>query len=133
MPPVLVTAAGTVLVAFALFLIGLAALTFARPAASARFLGAFAQTPRAHYTEQAIRLVMGTALIVRAPCMTFPGPFALLGWIILVTSLALLLLPWRWHKRFADRVVPTVIRYQRLYGVALAVFSAALILGLLID
>jgi len=44
--------------------------------------------------------------------------FNLFGWVLLVTSACLLLVPWRWHHRFAQFAVTRVTRYIGLVGVA---------------
>lgn len=92
-----------------------------------RFLGSFAATARAHYTEQAIRMVAGTALVVYAPAMRFPAAFSIFGWIVIATTVGLLLVPWRWHGRFADRVVPWVIRNRKLYAGGLIALGGILL------
>ena len=96
-----------------------------------RFLGSFAATACAHYTEQAIRMVAGTALIVYAPAMRFTTAFSVFGWIVVVTTTGLLLVPWRWHHRFADRVVPWVIRNRKLYAGGLFSLGAILLYAVL--
>lgn len=116
--------AGMVVVATGAYLVGLAGVAlFARPLAE-RFLGAFAQTARAHYLEQGLRLVAGFALVACAPFMAFPRMSAGLGWVIVITTAGLLLLPWRWHRRFALWVVPPLIRWLPVFALG------ALALGL---
>jgi uncharacterized protein YjeT (DUF2065 family) len=42
--------------------------------------------------------------------------------VLLVTTAGLLIVPWRWHHRFAQRVVPLFTRYIALIGlVSLAI------------
>lgn len=120
------TAAALLLAAFALGLIGFAVLAFGRPEQARRFLGSFAQSFRAHVAEQTLRLVAGAALLVRAPLLWQGPAFRVLGWVLVLTSVGLLLLPWRWHRAFAERVVPPVARHVRLYG--LLVLGAGLLL-----
>ena len=95
--------AGSVVVAFGLWLIGLAAfiLVAPAPARAGRFLMGFASSARAHYAEQGLRLIVGTAIAIFAPMMMFPALFRVFGWLIVLSALGLLLLPWRWHRRFA--------------------------------
>lgn len=123
--------AALVLVAFAVGLLGFAVMAFWRPARARRFLGAFAQTSRAHLFEQNLRLLAGVALIVRAPTMWQGRAFGVLGWVLVGTSVVLLLLPWRWHRRFAERVVPPVARHVRLYAVGVLTLGALLLFALL--
>lgn len=106
-------------------------LAFARPDRARSFLGAFAQTFRAHLLEQSLRLLAGAALVVRAPLMWQSAAFRLLGWVLIGTSVALLLLPWRWHRRFAARVVPPVARRVRSYATLVSLLGALLLYALL--
>lgn len=122
---------GLVVVAFALFLLGLAVTIYARPALAERFLNAFAHSARAHYIEQAVRLVVGGALVAFSSEMVQPDVFRLFGWIIVVTTVGLLCISWRWHRGFAQRVIPPVIRHLRLYGFGAAVLGTLLLYGAL--
>jgi hypothetical protein len=119
--------AGIIVIAFGLFLIGLAGVVFARPGLAERFFMAFASSARAHYTEQTLRLLIGVSLVVLSSAMWQADLFRLIGWLIVVTSIGLLLVPWRWHQRFAEWVLPMVIRHMRLYAVGLFVFGAFLL------
>ena len=107
---------GMLVVALGMFLIGLAVLIAITPQLAERFLRSFASSGRAHYTEQALRLIAGGGLVIFAPSMWYPDLFKLFGWLIVVTAVALLLLPWRWHYEFAKRAIPLVIRHMRLYA-----------------
>ena len=120
---------GIIVVAFAFFLIGLAVTILARPPLAERFLNAFASSARAHYLEQAVRLVVGGALVLFSPAMWQPDLFRLFGWVVVGTTVVLLCIPWRWHHRFATWVVPPVIRYLKLYGVGAVVLAALLLYG----
>ncbi|MEQ9096105.1 MAG: hypothetical protein RIE32_07570 [Phycisphaerales bacterium] len=119
-----------VFVAAAAFL-AIAAAAFVRPAWVRRFFGAFASSAWTHLLEQALRLVFGLALVVYAPAMWRPIIFWSLGWLIVVTAVVLFCTPWRWHRRFARAVMPTVHRHVRLFGLAVAGFAALLLVGLL--
>lgn len=123
--------AAIVIVLFGIAAVGLAVGVFVHRPFATRFLEAFAQTARAHYTEQAVRLVLGAALLIRAPALWHPVVFQVLGWTLIVTSAGLLLLPWQWHHRFAARVIPPVLRFRRLYALGLCAFGALLLYGVL--
>ncbi len=97
-----------------LYFLGLAVMVFAAPDRAGRFLLSFAGTPFAHFLEMALRLAVGAAFVIRAPLMMFPEAFNLFGWVLVVTTACLLAVPWRWHRRFAQRVVPQAIRRLRL-------------------
>jgi hypothetical protein len=116
--------AGSVVVAFGLWLIGLAAFILVAPARAGRFLMGFASSARAHYAEQGLRLIVGTAVAIFAPMMMFPALFRVFGWLIVLSTLGLLLLPWRWHRRFARRVMPPVVRHGKWFAVASFILGA---------
>ena len=119
----------TVVVAFGLFLLGLTAVAFAMPAVAERFFRAFASSARAHYTEQAFRLLIGASLIVASPFMWQATLFWFIGWAIVISSAVLILTPWRWHHRFGERVLPILIRRIKLFVVGLFAFGALLLYG----
>jgi len=117
----LVLAVGLYLVA-----VGLAAL--AKPAAASRFLSAFASSAKLHYLELGLRVVAGLAFVRHAPEMSAGGAFLALGWMLVLTSACLALLPWRWHRRFAERAVPQALRFLPVLGImALALGGAVLL------
>jgi len=102
----------------ALYLLALGATSLAVPARASRFLLGFASSQSIHFIELFLRLIVGAALVVYAPRMFVSGAFNLFGWLLLVTTTCLLLVPWRWHHRFAQFAVPRVTRYIGLVGVA---------------
>lgn len=121
---------GAVVFGFALFLLGLAVLIVARRSAAVQFLNAFASTRAAHFLEQSLRLVVGFALVSFSGSMTHPDLFRIFGWLLVVTSLGLLFTPWRWHQRFARRVMPPVIQRLWLFAFGAAALGVFLLYGL---
>jgi hypothetical protein len=121
--------AGVVVVACGLFLIALTGVVFAKPALAERFFMSFASSARTHYIEQALRLLIGSSLVVLSPAMWQTNMFRLVGWAIVVSSAALILIPWRWHHRFGEWVLPMIVRHMRLYAVGLIAFGAVLLYG----
>jgi hypothetical protein len=119
--------AGIVVVAFGLFLVGLTAIVFVRPALAERFFMSFASSARAHYVEQVFRLLIGASLVVYSPAMWQTDMFRLIGWAIVVTSIGLIFVPWQWHQRFGEWVLPMVVRHMRLYAVGLFAFGVLLL------
>lgn len=101
--------------------LGLAALS--KPALAQRFLLGFAESPRVHYLELMLRLIVALALLLHAPLMPYSQIFLGCAWVVLGTTLILLLLPWQWHRTFARRTVPMANRYVRWIG------GVALVLG----
>lgn len=121
--------AGAVVVAFGVFLIGLTVAVFSKPALAERFFMAFASSAQTHYAEQAVRLLVGASLVVLSPGMWQTNMFRLVGWAIVMSSVVLILIPWRFHHRFAQRVLPILVRHMRLYAVGVFAFGALLLYG----
>ncbi|HEY9030899.1 MAG TPA: hypothetical protein VIM93_06015 [Kangiella sp.] len=115
----------------ALFLIGFAFIAFIKPTTAKHFLHQFASSAQTHYSEQLIRIVFGLSLILYAPQMQFMHFHLALGWLLVITSLALLGVPWRWHKKFADKVIPWVILLLPVYAIGCLVLGGTLVYGLL--
>ena len=113
------------LFAFALILFEILVLT-AKPKVI-NFLNAFVKTPWHHFLEQTLRLIVGAAILVHAPNMAFSEFFGVFGWIIIITSLMLVGLPWRWHHTFAQKVIPTVIKFIQIYGILCLVLGGFII------
>jgi hypothetical protein len=124
-----VAIAEIVVVAFALFLLGLTVVSFATPAITQRFVAAFASRARTHYTEQAIRLLVGAALVVASPAMWQSRLFWVIGWAVVISSVALMVAPWRWHQRFGERVRPVLVPRIKLFAVGMFAFGALLLYG----
>jgi protein-S-isoprenylcysteine O-methyltransferase Ste14 len=125
----MILVATVVVVAFGVFLIAFTGVAFAKPAVAERFLMLFARSVRTHYAEQVIRLLVGAALVVLSPDMWQSKMFWLVGWAVVVSSIALMCLPWQWHHRFAERVIPIVIRHLRLCAMGPLAFGALLLYG----
>lgn len=122
--------AGVLVVASGLWLVGLAVAILVTPARAERFLRGFASWARAHYTEQALRLVAGTAIILFAPEMRFPDVFRVFGWLLVLTAAGLLLIPWQWHNRFGEWVIPFVIQYMKFYALGAFALGAFILYGM---
>lgn len=101
-----------------LFFVSLGAVSLVAPAHAGRFLLGFAGSPARHYVELAVRLLIGGAFLLAAPLALWPGAFSLFGWVLLATTAGLLLVPWRWHYRFARRTVPEALRFLPLVGIS---------------
>ncbi|MEM9554293.1 MAG: hypothetical protein AAGC60_08540 [Acidobacteriota bacterium] len=116
-----------VVVLAGLYLVTLALASFFAPRAAARFLDGFAGSARAHVVEMAVRLTVGGALVLAAPRMLYEPAVSAFGWLLVATSLVLLLLPWRWHRAFARTVVPPLTRRVWLFGLFALPLGAALL------
>ena len=110
--------APAVVVLTGLYFVGLASISLFAPARAARFLLGFAGSASAHYIELVVRIVVGGAFLLNAPLMLFPGAFVAFGWVLVITSICLFALPWKWHHRFAQKSVPHAVRHLRLIAIA---------------
>ena len=111
------------------FLLLQGALALLRPELVRRFLAAFASSALAHVVELALRLLVGAGFIGHAASSTLPWAFAGFGWLLVVTTVPMLLLPWRWHRRFARWAVPLATRSMWLYGLACLAAGLAVLAG----
>ncbi|NNE34451.1 MAG: hypothetical protein HKN13_04405, partial [Rhodothermales bacterium] len=82
-------------------------------------------------TEQVVRLVIGVALVVHSSSMSYSRIFEVLGWLMVVTAIALLVMPWRWHHRFGQLVIPWVTRHLKLYAVGVFGLGTVILFGAL--
>jgi hypothetical protein len=121
--------AAFLIVAFGLLLIAFTGVAFAKPAVAERFLASFASSAPTHYVEQASRLLIGAALVVLSPAMWQPTMFWLVGCAIIVSSAILMCVPWQWHQRFAERLLPIVVRHLRLSALGPLAFGVLLLYG----
>lgn len=121
-----------VVVAAAIYLVALGGGALVRPQVARRFLGGFATTQHLHFTELALRVLVGAALIISAPRLAFSAALLLFGWVLVATSIGLALVPWRWHQRFASWSVPQATRYLPLIGVASLIGGVGLLVVVLL-
>ena len=121
--------AAVVVVAFGLSLIAFTGVAFAKPVRAQRFLMAFASSARTHYVEQAFRILIGAALVVLSSTMWQPKMFWLFGWAIVVSSAALICVPWQWHDRLGERLRPMLVRHLKLYAVGAFALGVLLLYG----
>jgi hypothetical protein len=119
-------AALVIVVTAGLFFLVLGYMALLAPSRASRFLLAFAGSPCKHYTELAVRLLVGGAFVLSAPLMAFSSGFNFFGWVILSTTAVLFIVPWRLHHRFAQWAVPAALRFLPLLG------SSSLTLGCLV-
>jgi hypothetical protein len=69
---------------------------------------------RLQFTEQGLRVLAGVALIVRAPASKLPLVFEVAGWLLVATSVLIMIAPIRWHGSYGrwwvGRIAPLAIR-----------------------
>ena len=114
----------------ALYLLLLGLLALIRPAQASTFLLGFASTAPLHYLELIVRILIGACFVVAAPTMALSPIWVLSGWVLIATSVALLLVPWQWHQRFARFAVPRALPFLSLIGVC-SILAGSLLLGCL--
>ena len=99
-----------VLAVASLWLISVALLMLLAPTRVLNILRATASSRRVNNVEQGLRLLAGAALRVRAPAAKSPLVFEIGGWFVVASSIALLVVPLRWHSAYArwwaDRLRP---------------------------
>jgi len=121
---------GTIVALFGFFLIGLAALCVVRRSAAERFLSGFANSAKAHFTEHTIRLAAGLGFVLHSSEMSHPLAFRIFGWVLVATSVVLLVLPWKWHREYARRTMPLVLKRIRLFAVGAFALGVFVLYGL---
>lgn len=115
-----------------MYMVGLALLIMIMPVQARDFLGSFASSAGSHLAELAVRMIIGTALILHAPRMTFSGLFLLAGWSVVITTIALAALPWRWHRRFAQWSVPLATRHMTFLAFGSLAVGLAILLSVIV-
>ena len=108
-----------ILIAAGLWLVGVAVLMALRPRYCLHLFEKMSANLersnwRLQFTEQALRILAGVALIVRAPVSKLPLAFEIAGWLLVVSSAAIMIAPIRWHGAYGTwwvkRLKPWVIR-----------------------
>ncbi len=109
-----------------------ATMVFVKPAIAERFLRSFASSARAHYIEQALRLLLGIALLALSPLMWGSTVIRVLGWSIVLSTIGLIVVPWRWHNQLAQHLTPKLVGHMRAFAIAVFAFGAFLLVALCI-
>jgi hypothetical protein len=117
--------AGAGVMIAALYLLGFGVTAIAFPSQATGYLERFASSARVHWFELSARLAAGASFVGYASNMQLPGAFYLFGLVLIVTTLGLAALPWRWHQRFAQTAVPAARPY--LLGLGLVSIAGAVL------
>ena len=125
--------ASAVILAAGVYLAVLGVSCFVRPGSAANFLLGFASSAFLHYMELALRVLVGASLVHNAHALPYPPVFNAFGWVLIVTSLAMCMVPWRWHRQFAQRAVPQALRYITLLGACSIALGAVLVAAVVWD
>ncbi|HKX83424.1 MAG TPA: hypothetical protein VJL58_04315 [Pyrinomonadaceae bacterium] len=108
--------AATIVFIAGVWLMGLAAVAFAKPGSAEYFLGRFASSAFTHFLEVFLRIIVGIAFIIYSSRMKFSGVFTVFGSVLILTSVVLLFVPWKLHRRFADWSLPLATGRMLLFG-----------------
>ena len=114
-----------------IYLLGLGLVALLDPTRVVRFFNGFAQSAKVHYVELVLRFTAGAAFVLTASRLLFSGVFLVIGWVLLVTTVALAITPWRWHRRFAERGVPYAIQNLPLVAVGSILMGTAVLASLI--
>ena len=101
-----------ILIIAGLWLIGVGGLMGVRPGAALALMDRMtasleASNWRLQISEQGLRILAGAALIVRAPLSKLPTLLEAAGWLLVATSLLILLAPLRWHAAYGRLLLAT--------------------------
>jgi hypothetical protein len=113
---IVILLSGVVILFFCIFMIGLAIGIVIKPQRAEQFLSSYASSARTHYTEQIARLTVGVGFVILATHMRYSNLFNLFGWILIFTTIGLLLMPWQWHHKFGEWAIPLTLRYMKFYA-----------------
>ena|SRR5690606_33314514 len=115
---------GIVVISFGVYLLSLFVITILKRQVAVSYFSSFASSAKAHYVEQALRLLVGTSLVSFSGSMLFSEYFRIFGWIIVVSTIVLIFTPWRWHNKLGERLIPLTIRNINVYAVSASVLGA---------
>lgn len=122
------TLAAVIVVLAGIWLIGLAVAAIAKPDFVKQFFDKFASSAFTHFLEMFLRLIVGAAFVIYSPQMRFSVIFTVFGWLLILTTAVLMFVPWRLHRRFADRSLPMVTSRMMLFAIV-STFGGIIILS----
>jgi hypothetical protein len=110
------TLAAVIVVLSGLWLIGLGTAAFVWSERVKDFFDKFASSAFTHFLEMSIRIIVGAAFVIYAPQMTFSVVFTAFGCLLILTTAILFFVPWKLHRRFADRSLPLLTSRMKFFG-----------------
>lgn len=108
----------SIVVLSAIWLIALAVAAVVKPDKVKGFFAKFASSAFAHFLEMSLRLVVGVAFVVYATQMKFSVIFTAFGWLLILTTAVLIFVPWKVHRKFADKSLPMIYKLMPLFCLA---------------
>jgi hypothetical protein len=118
---------GSIMVMFGLYLIGLLVVTVLNKKTAVRYFSSFASSARAHYLEQVVRLIIGISMLTFSKSMLYPQFFEIFAWIIILSTVVLIVIPWTWHNKAGKWAIPLTIRNLKFYAVSASIFGVFLL------
>lgn len=91
----LIAATGTALAVLSVFIL-------LAPGRALQALSRFGSTPTVHFGELSVRAAVGLVFVIGAPATRHPSVMAVIGGFLVVSALALMVLPRRWHARYSS-------------------------------
>jgi hypothetical protein len=122
----LVVAKSIVVLAACFFLL-FGVLAFVRPARIHGFLLGFAGSALKHYAELLVRLLVGASLLLLSPDSAHASVLLVFGWLLIITTALMALIPWRVHHRFTQSAVPKALQFLPLMGLVSLAIGACLL------
>lgn len=55
--------------------------------------------------------------------MLYTQFFELFAWIIIISTIVLIVIPWRWHNRLGKSVIPLTIKNLKFYAISASIFG----------
>ena len=111
----------------AVFFLVLGVIALVRPPIARGFLLGFASNALKHYAELLARVVVGGSLLLIARDSAYSTALSAFGWLLIVTTAFMALVPWRVHQRFTQSAVPKALRFLPLIGITSLVIGALLL------
>lgn len=111
------------MIMFGLYLIGLLIITMLNKEVAVGYFSSFASSARAHYLEQLLRLIVGISMLLFSKSMVYAQFFEMFAWIIVLSTIVLILIPWTWHNKLGKWAIPLTIRNLRFYAVSASILG----------
>ncbi len=112
---------------FGVFLVALGGVSLFTAERAKAFLLGFATSPFKHFLEMTLRLLVGGSILFQAPFLIFSTAFTIFGWMMIISTAVLILIPWRWHRRFAETAVPRALRFLPVVGLVSVILGGCVL------
>lgn len=99
----LIQVAKYTIVAFGLFFIAAGCLMLVKPVKARALVQKAGSTAFINYAELLLRMIPAAALIIYSKYSLCPGVFTIVGWVMVGTSVILLMVPVSTHHRMSSR------------------------------